>query len=214
MKVQEARALRAGEQAEVARVLARAFRDNPSSRAFLPGQDAEQRVRSLWRVFRGLAEATLRHGSVHVVDDGDSIAGASLSFAPGRFPMPVRAFAFLAYGPIAAGPRAALRYALADAWMHRMHLEEPHYYLFVLGVDPAMQGRGVGGALLRRISSAADRASVPCYLETDTEDNVRLYRHYGYEVTRDDRSRLLDNLRFWTMQRPAAASERAALRAT
>ncbi len=203
MDEQRTRLLAPGEQAEAARVLARAFRDNPSSRAFLPGQDAEERVRSLWRVFRGLIEATRRHGAVHVVEGDDEIAGASLSFSPGRYPPPARAFGFLAYGPVMAGPRAALRYALADAWMRRHHLHEPHHYLFVLGVDPARQGRGVGGALLRRLSSSADHDRVPCYLETDTEDNVRLYRHHGYAVTRDETTRLLGNLRFWTMQRAA-----------
>lgn len=196
------RALRKGEEADTARVLARAFRDNPSSRAFLVGQSDVRRERSLGRVFRGLVEATRRHGSVTVVESEGRLAGASLSFSPGRFPPPISSFAFLAYGPITAGPRAALRYALADAYMRRIHLHEPHHYLFVLGVEPGMQGRGIGGALLRRLSSAADGEGVACYLETDKETSVRLYQHHGYEVTRDETQRLLDNLRFWTMKRP------------
>jgi len=33
---------------------------------------------------------------------------------------------------------------------------------------------------------------------------VRLYQQHGYEIVRDETQRLMDNLRFWTMQRPAA----------
>ncbi len=197
------RHLAAADAKPAAAVLARAFRDNPSTLAFLPGQDAAQRLRSLKRVFRGCVEAALRFGTVTAVDADVGVAGVSLSFAPGRFPPPLRAIVWLAYGPLTAGPRASIRYLLADAYMRHLHLHEPHHYLQVLGVDPEMQGRGIGGALLRRLSAAADGDGVACYLETDKESSVRLYQHHGYEISRDETRREFGGLRFWTMQRPA-----------
>jgi ribosomal protein S18 acetylase RimI-like enzyme len=195
--------LERAEAPAAAEVLARAFLDNPSSLAFLAGQSEARRLKSLTRVFRGCTETVLRHGTATAMRDGERITGVSLSFPPGRFPPPLSSYRWMAVGPLMAGPAAAVRYALADAYMHRVHLRDPHHYLFVLGVDPAMQGRGVGGALLRRLGAAADSDGVACYLETDKETSVRLYQRHGYEVTRDETKSELGGLRFWTMQRPA-----------
>jgi GNAT superfamily N-acetyltransferase len=51
----------------------------------------------------------------------------------------------------------------------------PHWYLPIIGVDPARQGLGLGSLLLR-----AD--GVECRLFTEQPRNVPLYQRYGFEV--------------------------------
>ncbi|HEY8376885.1 MAG TPA: GNAT family N-acetyltransferase, partial [Nannocystis sp.] len=74
-----------------------------------------------------------------------------------------------------------------------------------LGVEPAMQGRQIGSALLRALSARADAAGLPCYLETDREPAMRLYLRHGYEVVGEHVLTELDGVRFWRMERPPGA---------
>ena len=57
-----------------------------------------------------------------------------------------------------------------------------HMYLMAIGVDPAHQGKGHGGRLIREMLTRCDALGKPLYLETVTEGNVRLYEHFGFEV--------------------------------
>lgn len=57
-----------------------------------------------------------------------------------------------------------------------------HWYLMLLGVDPACQRMGLGSLLLRRGIERAEADGLPCYLETVTEDATRLYARHGFEL--------------------------------
>ena len=70
--------------------------------------------------------------------------------------------------------------------LHKRHAPFPHWYLALMGVDPAFQGKGYAGILLKAMLSRVDREHLPCYLETQTEKNVAIYRHYGFEVVEED----------------------------
>jgi GNAT superfamily N-acetyltransferase len=58
----------------------------------------------------------------------------------------------------------------------------PHYYLGVIGVDPAMHGRGIGMQLMASFCalSAADGRSHGVYLETAQPSNVAFYERAGF----------------------------------
>jgi GNAT superfamily N-acetyltransferase len=76
----------------------------------------------------------------------------------------------------------AMRRGLAiDEAFTRAHPPERHAFLFAVGVLPAAQGRGVGGALIRAGLERVDAVGLPCYLESTKEANVPLYRHFGFE---------------------------------
>jgi ribosomal protein S18 acetylase RimI-like enzyme len=78
-------------------------------------------------------------------------------------------------------PRAVPRLLRASSALDALHPAEPHWFLSLLGTEPALQGRGLGGALLER---GLERArGVPVHLDTDTERNVAWYRRFGFEVT-------------------------------
>jgi ribosomal protein S18 acetylase RimI-like enzyme len=75
-----------------------------------------------------------------------------------------------------------------------------HWYLPAIGVDPAYQGRGIGGALLRPMLTRADRENRPCYLETFRERNTAFYRRYGF-VSLTAEVHAESGLPFWGMRR-------------
>ncbi|WP_457419783.1 GNAT family N-acetyltransferase [Roseateles sp. P5_E7] len=73
-----------------------------------------------------------------------------------------------------------------------------HYYLGVIGMDPALQGLGMGAQLLKAFCdrSAADPLSAGVYLETANPSNVRFYERAGFAET--GRS-ILGNATLWCM---------------
>ena len=66
--------------------------------------------------------------------------------------------------------------------MDRYHIDEPHWYLPMIGVDPSHQGKGMGAALLKHALSKCDEASLPAYLESSNPANVPLYERHGFAV--------------------------------
>jgi predicted N-acetyltransferase YhbS len=77
----------------------------------------------------------------------------------------------------------ALRSMAVLSRIERVHPTEPHWYLAVLGTDPAHQGKGIGGALQRVVLDRCDREGVPAYLESSKESNVPYYERFGWRVT-------------------------------
>jgi ribosomal protein S18 acetylase RimI-like enzyme len=79
---------------------------------------------------------------------------------------------------------AALR---ADAFgmferMATYHPSAPHWYLPLIGVDPAHQGKGHGDALMTYGLQRCDHDHVAAYLESTNPRNVPLYQRHGFEV--------------------------------
>ena len=66
--------------------------------------------------------------------------------------------------------------------MANYHPKEPHWYLPLLGVDPAHQNKGVGGALLRHVTDRCDRDGALAYLESSNPRNIPLYERHGFEI--------------------------------
>jgi GNAT superfamily N-acetyltransferase len=50
------------------------------------------------------------------------------------------------------------------------------------GVDPAHQGKGLGGVLMRHATDICDRDGVLAYLESSNLRNVPLYERHGFEI--------------------------------
>lgn len=87
--------------------------------------------------------------------------------------------------------------------LHRRELNALHWYLPWLGVDPDLQGRGIGGTLLRAMLERAQREKLACYLETFQPRNVEFYRKNGFRVVVES-IEPSSNLPFWTFRRDPA----------
>jgi len=66
--------------------------------------------------------------------------------------------------------------------MGTFHPTEPHWYLPLIGVAPADQGRGCGSNLLRRALARCDRNGFPAYLEATNPRNTALYERLGFKA--------------------------------
>ncbi len=66
--------------------------------------------------------------------------------------------------------------------LHRECAPDPHWYLFVIGVDPAYRGEGYASRLIRPMLGRLDREGASCYLATQNEQNVAMYERYGFAV--------------------------------
>jgi ribosomal protein S18 acetylase RimI-like enzyme len=66
--------------------------------------------------------------------------------------------------------------------MAHYHPAQPHWYLPLVGVDPARQGAGYGTALMKHVTREFDRSGALAYLESTNPRNISLYLRHGFEV--------------------------------
>jgi GNAT superfamily N-acetyltransferase len=178
----EARPAGKTDVAELSRTLARAFYDDPVMVWLFP--DERRRTAQLCRLF---ATVTRHHhlprGGVEVACDGSDIGAAALWNPPNEWqetrwtqlamtPMFVRVF----------GARSGRGRAIQEL-MKRVHPEEPHWYLAVIGSDPPIRGKGFGQVLMRSRLDRVDAEHAPAYLESSKFQNLAYYQRFGFEVT-------------------------------
>ena len=60
-------------------------------------------------------------------------------------------------------------------------IKEDYWYLSIVGVLPAHQGKGLGPGLLKEVLEETDRLGVVTYLETYVPRNKSFYRRQGYQ---------------------------------
>ena len=82
-------------------------------------------------------------------------------------------------------PGVTDRMAIYDEVANKFKPSAPHYYLGVIGTDPALQGSGIGTQLLKSFCeiSASDPLSSGVYLETAQASNLRFYERVGFAET-------------------------------
>jgi ribosomal protein S18 acetylase RimI-like enzyme len=164
--------------ARIAATLARAFIDDPVMTYFLPDDGA--RAAKLPRLFAVLLDMALPHGLCRTSEGYET---ATIWKPPGVWHMSL-------WDYLGRGPQLLSLFGLgvfnAMATMDRIekvHPKRPHYYLQVIGTDPASQGKGFASAILRPQLAMSDDAGMPCYLESSKDTNIPVYRSFGFEVT-------------------------------
>jgi ribosomal protein S18 acetylase RimI-like enzyme len=78
------------------------------------------------------------------------------------------------------------------------HSTERHWHVGPVGVEPGLQGRGVGAKVMQLLCDAMDREGEIAFLETEKPENVVFYRRLGFEVTSES---YLTGLHTWFMRR-------------
>lgn len=163
----------------IGRALAAAFADDPVW-AYMTSPRANWRARAAaW--FEADARAQLRgHGEV-LVDD--SVRGAAIWSPPGRWKGTLGEAAAIAVPSARLFRLRTVRAIRLLNAMERAHpVDPPHWYLAIVGTDPAHQGSGVGGALIRAVTDRCDEQGLGAYLESSKEQNVPFYGRHGFEV--------------------------------
>lgn len=184
-------------------MIGRAFHNDPLSVYIYP--DEAERKHRLPLMFEIALRYTLRYGEATTTLD---ITGAACWLPPENTAVSIRRL--LRVGAMrtslkmgAAGMR---RMTNAEDYMKEVHqrcLTGPHWYLWVLGVEPACQGQGIGGSLLRAGLQRADASHLPCYLETMNPDNVTFYQKFGFTIASEG-NLPGSSVRMWGMVRPAS----------
>lgn len=161
--------------------LERAFSPDPMFTWVFP--DAATRPAALQRLMRVPLETGLRYGRVTTSHDAKA---ACVWIPPGpgiTIPRMIRSGGLGVPFRTGFGPFG--KFMTANEVMDKIHkarVPEPHWYLVVVGVDPELQGQGVGSAIVREGLALADRESKPCYLETSERRNLAFYERVGFVV--------------------------------
>ncbi|MCY1125739.1 GNAT family N-acetyltransferase [Frigidibacter sp. RF13] len=66
--------------------------------------------------------------------------------------------------------------------MASFHPREPHWYIPLIGVDPAFQGQGYGSALMNQGLAVCDRDGQLAYLEATSPVNRLFYERHGFRT--------------------------------
>jgi len=163
----------------ISETLGRAFLDDPLVCFFL--RDESERPAKMPRLFKLLFKLGLPHGACDVTSGYEA---AALWRPPGHWHIPY--YQYITNGPQFAGlfgVANGLRVMSAMDAIEKRHPKEPHYYLQAIGTDPAKQGKGFGGVVMRRQLAVADAKGLPAYLESSKEKNIPIYQSFGFELT-------------------------------
>jgi GNAT superfamily N-acetyltransferase len=161
--------------------LARAFDDDPVMTWIFP--DDQMRRRRLPSFFSAALRGTSAHPQgAEVAVQGDQVLGAAIWLPPGAWRPPLwRQLVALPGVVIRLGSRLSVASATYGALL-RVHPARPHWYLSGIGIDPPVQGTGVGSQLLHSRLARCDAAGLPAYLESSKERNVPFYERHGFTV--------------------------------
>lgn len=151
----------------------RAFLDDPVMRWLIP--EDELYLAPGGEVFRGAMTGWLPHEEIWVTDD---VAALAVWIPPGRPEVDVEADPPVEPPP----PERVERFGILGPLMAEHTPPEPHWYLQLLATHPDWQRQGLGGALMETMFERTDAEGLPCYLETETVENVAYYRRHGFEV--------------------------------
>lgn len=181
MRVAGARRATQADSRALAKMLARAFDDDPVALWVSPHR--RTRARMLERFHAARLRHLLPHGEVWMTAGGEAAAvwappeegGSTL-----RHELELLA--------AVTKPRTLARLPRIQRGMTAMENEHPdappHYYLAVLGTEPEMQGRGLGTEALEPVLAQCDADGIGAYLESSKERNVDYYARFGFRTTK------------------------------
>ena len=188
-------------EAETAHALGAAFTDDPAIQYLLGRRSHEG---ATWCMRQGIRLAAL-HGIGLVARLDGRIVGGSFWVPPGVSPVGSTLEQLRLGGweaPFVMGLGGTARELWREEDLARRFAKElrtPAWYLDLLGVDPAAQGKGLGKQLVTSMLERADRERMAVVLVTHKRANLDYYRRLGFEVTSDETLRGIPT--GWTMRR-------------
>jgi ribosomal protein S18 acetylase RimI-like enzyme len=165
--------------AQAVGVAARALRDDPDWMAV--SDDPLVRLEMLYSMFAGSLEGARVAG----VRRGDCILGVASAVEPGRC-------VGARLPPEARNLKSPSKDASdSDRLMHfrsilaAHDLDEPHWHVGPVAVEPGLQSMGMGRAAMRLLCDEFDEHGRVSWLKTAKPKNVRFYMGLGFEVVEE-----------------------------
>lgn len=174
METRKVRAATSADKVAAVDTVVLAFAADPVARWCWP--DAHQYLTAMPKFATAFGGGAFAHGTAHCTEDH---AGAAL-WLPPYVQLDEDKVGQIVEETSSPAMRGDLFTMLEQ--MGRFHPHEPHWYLPLIGVDPAHQGKGYGSALLTHALRQCDLDQVPAYLESTNPRNVPLYERHGFEV--------------------------------
>ena len=178
---------------------ARAFADDPTIRYLIPDEGKRACLPGYFEYYLRLS---LLNGGTYVTSPKcEGVAMWIESERKDSFFTYIRAgFPFLL---LRCGWSHLIRGAALDLHFSRLRRElapKRHLYLATLAVDQIYRGQGFASKLMRPMLKHLDEEQLPAYLETQNLRNVDIYRHWGFELLREETMPNTE-LRLWLMLR-------------
>ena len=170
----------------LAEVAADAYRDYPLHNWFMKGRYDVKTSELLMKV----TLKTMTKDAV-IYADSEEINGfaAWLPFGfEGSKPLP-----FLKHGGLKFILRSGigfmvrlLSYENYAMGLKKKYTDNYDWYLFNLSIKKDAQGQGIASKLMRPMLQFCDDERMVAYLETNKEANVGLYKHYGFDLMKEE----------------------------
>lgn len=161
---------------DVIDVMQAAFHDDPVARFIQP--DEAKRPVGIGNFAKMTVRLPADRREVYLAEGGTA---AAIWSPPDQWELSIRESRPLLLGMLRTPSRflVAMRFfSQAD----RMHPEEPHWYLDLVGTRPEHQGRGIGEALLRPVLDRCDEQGLPVWTYSSNRQNLAFYHRLGFEV--------------------------------
>lgn len=161
----------------IKRILLVSFKNDPHVTWLLEASKNKSKLNVL---IDYVVHQTLRRGEVYFSDDNNGVA---LWDCERSEKMSVhyiwRNLAFL----IQIGIQSVIRIVKSEAHVHNNFRNYPRYcHLYMIGVLPEAQGRGLASALMNPMIRRMKEKSIPVFLETANLRNVIIYKKKGFKI--------------------------------
>jgi len=168
-----------------AEVLAKAFSDYPLFKHILDDNHNKKNIKILTKF---IVKYAILYGQAYATSP--EIEGVILfsDFKDYKFTL-LRSLRSGGLSVMKIGREAGIRFNKYDEFnmkVHKKSITKPHQYLIGIGVDPEKQGQAYGKKLLTSLLEVAEEKNHPCYLETHDDENVEIYKKYGFKVASKD----------------------------
>jgi len=167
---------------EAAKVMGRAFRDNPPVLSIFEGLDSKEREERMKRGFFSMLKVSGRRGWLLQARKDGRLVGVGIIHHPGAYPLPVTAqVEFILRFILRNGYKGLGQFVkLSRAYdkIHKKYLKAPHYYFEMLG---AVEG-AAGLKIIREVIHKADKEGVGVYAESSDPRNDSGFERFGFNV--------------------------------
>lgn len=166
-----------------AEVNADAYMNYTLMKELLDGKFCRDLIKKVWAIsMRSLKKSAL------FIADSKQINGVSIWAKPGFRGSEV--IPYILAGGYKVHPKILYRLAKYEQYcmeLKKKYTNHESWYLYDIVVKPHSQKRGVGKSLLSPMLNYLDRIKQSCYLETHNEENVEVYKKFGFRVVEEGR---------------------------